>query len=86
LKWLNHDLRAFFVGRVLEVTEDVVHSALVITEPSLRKRQAVHLADCLIAATARLHELCIVTRNAKDFLPFKVMVLNPWTDERFNEA
>ena len=36
--------------------------------------------DLFIAATAILHDLCVVTRNAGDFLPTGVPVLNPWTD------
>jgi len=33
-----------------------------------------------IATTAVLHDLCVVTRNAGDFLLTGVPVLNPWTD------
>lgn len=34
-----------------------------------------------VAATAKVHGLCVVTRNIKDFEPFHihgVRVLNPW--------
>ena len=36
--------------------------------------------DLFIAATAVLHDLCIVTRNVGDFLRTEVPVLNPWMD------
>jgi predicted nucleic acid-binding protein len=34
--------------------------------------------DALIAATALVHDLAVVTRNVKDFSPMNVAVLNPW--------
>jgi predicted nucleic acid-binding protein len=36
------------------------------------------LVDGVIAATAREHELTVVTRNVKDFTGLGVRVLNPW--------
>jgi predicted nucleic acid-binding protein len=37
-----------------------------------------HLADSLIAGTAKAHDLTIVTRNEKDFKYFGIEVENPW--------
>jgi predicted nucleic acid-binding protein len=34
--------------------------------------------DSLIAATALVHGMTVVTRNEKDFVPMGVPVLNPW--------
>jgi len=36
-------------------------------------------ADAMIAATARVLRLIVVTRNVKDFKPFNVEVFNPFT-------
>lgn len=36
-------------------------------------------ADMLIAATARLHDLVLVTRNERDFQGCGIRVLNPFS-------
>lgn len=38
-----------------------------------------HLEDAMIAATALVHGLTVVTRNVRDFEPFGVTVFNPFT-------
>jgi predicted nucleic acid-binding protein len=34
--------------------------------------------DTLLAATARIHELTLVTRNTRDFRALEVKVVNPF--------
>jgi len=38
--------------------------------------------DAMIAATAKVHKLTVVTRNVTDFKTFGVSVLNPFTSTR----
>jgi toxin FitB len=38
--------------------------------------------DALIAATARLHGLILVTRNVSDFAQTGITIVNPWDTER----
>ena len=38
--------------------------------------------DAMIAATAKVHKLTVVTRNVKDFKPFDVNLLNPFVSVR----
>ena len=38
----------------------------------------IHAMDALIAATAQVHALTLVTRNASDFEASVKSVMNPW--------
>ncbi len=46
-----------------------------------RKSDTLH-EDAMIAATARVHQFTVVTRNVADFKPFKVAILNPFSTPR----
>lgn len=44
----------------------------------LHRRPDHHFEDALIAATAQVHGLTVVTRNVRDFKPFAVAALDPF--------
>ena len=44
----------------------------------MHRRSDDLLVDGLIAATAKVHHLTVVTRNVRDFTPFGVETLNPF--------
>jgi hypothetical protein len=71
-RWLR-DMEAGFEGRVLPVS-------LPIATAWGRQQHAQPLpvVDALIAATAQVHGLTVVTRNVKDFEPAGIPVLNPF--------
>ncbi|WP_137933080.1 type II toxin-antitoxin system VapC family toxin [Mesorhizobium comanense] len=70
--WLR-ELRRDNADRILAVTEDVALVWGRITAGPTRSS-----ADSLIAATALVHDLVLVTRNVADFEDFGLTVLNPW--------
>jgi len=70
--WLR-ELRRDNSDRILAVTEDVALAWGRITAGRTRGS-----ADTLIAATALVHDLILVTRNVADFDDAGVTVLNPW--------
>lgn len=74
-RMVREALPARFAGRVLPVSIEVASSWGVF---SGRHRQTLPVVDGLIAATARVHEMAVVTRNVADFRRFDVPVVNPW--------
>ena len=71
--WL-HGLRKDNADRILPVTEEI---ALLWGQMTADRSRGS--ADSLIAATARVHNLIMVTRNVTDFDEFGVTVFNPWS-------
>jgi hypothetical protein len=73
--WLNEHVLPAFAGRILPVdTKIALRSAhMHIPDPH-------PVRDGLIAATALIHGMTIVTRNVDDFIRTDGMVLNPWKE------
>ncbi len=71
----------------LEILQSFIDEAAVIEleQPikyktaEIRKKHNIKLPDAIIAATALVHELTIITRNAKDFEKIEgLKVINPY--------
>ena len=74
--WLETDLPVFFIGRILAVDDAVADRWGRLVAAAGRPLPAV---DSLLAATALVHDLVLVTRNTKDFAGLPVQVFNPWS-------
>lgn len=70
--WLD-SLKREYAGRILPVTEDAAYAWASMNVPN-----PLPAIDGLIGATAKVHGLVLVTRNARDFARTKVSVLNPF--------
>ncbi|MBF0137399.1 MAG: type II toxin-antitoxin system VapC family toxin [Magnetococcus sp. DMHC-1] len=72
--WLNEYVLPAFGGRILAVDTAVAQRSARLHVPDPRP-----VRDMLIAATALVHGMIVVTRNVADFAPTGVAVFNPWT-------
>ena len=71
--WLDHHVLPAFSNRILLVDSAVALRCAVLHVPNPRSYR-----DALIAATALVHGMTVVTRNVKDFKDTGVALLNPW--------
>ena len=53
-----------------------------IMTSAAKRRLRLPYHDSLIAATAKRHELTVMTRNIGHFAPFMIEVFNPWGDPK----
>lgn len=71
--WIDDHILARFEGRILAIDTVVAQRCAQLHVPNPRAER-----DALIAATALVHGLTVVTRNVADFEPTGVTLLNPW--------
>ena len=75
--WIDDQILPRFEGRILPIDTAVAQRCAHLHVPDPRAER-----DALIAATALVHGLTVVTRNVADFEPLGVMLLNPWVPQR----
>jgi hypothetical protein len=71
--WLNGHVLPAFTGRILAIDTVVAQRSARLHVPDPRP-----VRDGLIAATALVHGMVVVTRNVADFAPTGVATFNPW--------
>lgn len=71
--WLNTHVLPAFSDRILPVDTAVAQHCAKLHVPDPRSDR-----DALIAATALVHGMPVITRNIQDFAPTGVELLNPW--------
>jgi toxin FitB len=72
-RWMNEHVLPAFTGRVLAIDTAVAQRCAKLHVPDPKPER-----DALIAATALVHHMTVVTRNVDDFQSMGVDVLNPW--------
>ncbi|MCG1019840.1 MULTISPECIES: type II toxin-antitoxin system VapC family toxin [Burkholderiaceae] len=73
--WIEHYVLPEFADRVLPIDIRVVQRCARLHVPNRQSER-----DALIAATALVHGMTVVTRNVADFAATGVNLLNPWMD------
>ncbi len=72
--WLNNHVLPAFTGRILSVDTAVAFRSARLHVPDPHP-----VRDGLIAATALVHSMTVVTRNVADFESTGVLTINPWS-------
>lgn len=76
--WLRDELPLRFETRILPVTSQIADEWGRVVARSEARGRPLGAMDGLIAATASVHGLTLVTRNTRDFEASLKAFLNPW--------
>jgi toxin FitB len=71
--WMDGHVLPSFSGRILAIDTVVAQRCAALHVPNPRSDR-----DALIAATALVHSMTVVSRNVTHFQPTGVAVVNPW--------
>lgn len=74
-RWMDSRVRPEFAERVLPIDDAIATRCAHLHIPDRRRE-----ADALIAATALVHGLTVVTRNVQDFDGTNLIMIDPWLD------
>ena len=77
-QWLQEELLARFAHRILPVDAAIALTWGDVRAERQRTGRPISAMDALIAATARIHGLALVTRNGSDFDGSLIDIVNPW--------
>jgi predicted nucleic acid-binding protein len=79
IDWIDTEVSSAFHGRTLTLTANILIDWLQLSRRLRTKGIVRDAADMLIAATARVHDLTLVTRNTRHFADTGVVLYDPWT-------
>lgn len=71
--WMDGHVLPAFSGRILAIDAAVAQRCAALPVPNPRSDR-----NALIAATALVHGMTVVTRNVSHFRPTGVALVNPW--------
>jgi toxin FitB len=77
--WLTHTLRPLLEGRVVPISEDALVRWRHLVEAGRKRGHTYSEPDVLIAASALIEQLVVVTRDVREFVEAGAPVLDPWT-------
>ncbi len=72
-RWFEKKVLPTFENRILAIDKQIALACAHLHVPDRKPER-----DALLAATALVHNMILVTRNIKDFTNEDIRVLNPW--------
>lgn len=78
--WFREELIPRFHSRILAIDVEVVLTWGKLYGEKKQKGLSIPVTDGLIAATAIVHNLTVVTENISDFIETGARIFNPWLD------
>src|SRR5262249_25021613 len=79
--WIDLQIVQHFQHRTLPLSIEVLLDWIALSRRLRKVGRIRDAADVLIAATARVHELILVSRNVRDFAGTGLVVYDPWKDQ-----
>ncbi|GAA6616020.1 type II toxin-antitoxin system VapC family toxin [Scytonema sp. NUACC26] len=82
----NARIQTWFQGflatncHVIPITPEIAQYSSELRERLRNQGKPRSQADMLIAATAHIHQLTLITRNSRDFENCQISILNPFTE------
>ena len=75
------NLLTYYNDCIIPVNQAIALQAALLRADAKQEGRIVHLADALIASTARVNNWIVATRNTNDFIDSGVDIINPWIFE-----
>jgi hypothetical protein len=85
-EWVRDELPLRFEGRVLSIDTAVADAWGGLVARRQAAGHPIAVMDAFLAATARVHGLTLVTRNAPDFEASVDDIVNPWQATEHDES
>ena len=80
-RWFEAEVEGRFLPHALPLSTEILIDWIGLSRKLAAERMMRKAADLLIASTARVHHLTLVTRNVRDFAGTGVVLYDPWNDK-----
>lgn len=79
--WVSNDLALRFGQRLVEIDVEIARAWGTLLGEAERRGEKLPVVDSLIAVTASVYDLVVVTRNVQDMARCQAKVFNPWESQ-----
>jgi toxin FitB len=79
-EWVVDEIPARFASRIVDVDQVIAEAWGEMSAAAQKSARSPSEIDALLAATAKVRDCVLVTRDVHDFEPFNIELFNPWAD------